>query len=172
MQSKQIGKHLNRKYSKRHKLFHGFILSKVIETQHPNSTISVHTSEYLIFFRIWLHFHHQALVMELQSFKKVNYVHSINQMRLFWLLNVECFSIIFLKYISFHFTFSNQNKRIWLTECTYFTYLKIAALYHMPGDENATKCEKNVKYSFLFLKLLNDLHLISALLIITQTSAR
>ena len=116
MQSKQIGKHLNRKYSKRHKLFHGFILSKVIETQHPNSTISVHTSEYLIFFRIWLHFHHQALVMELQSFKKVNYVHSINQMRLFWLLNVECFSIIFLKYISFHFTFSNQNKRIWLIE--------------------------------------------------------
>ena len=73
---------------------------------------------------IWMHFCHQVLVIELQFFRYVKYVHSINQMRLFWFLNVKYFSIIFLKYILFYFIFDNQNKRIWLIEYTYFTYLK------------------------------------------------
>ena len=74
--------------------------------------------------QIHCHFYHQVLVIEMQFFKYVKYVHSINQMHLLWLLNIKYFFIIFLKYILFYFTFSNQNNLIWLIECTYFTYLK------------------------------------------------
>ena len=49
------------------------------------------------------------------------YIHS---MHLFCFLNIKCFSIIYPKYISFYFTFSNQNKCIWLNKCTYFTNLQ------------------------------------------------
>ena len=77
----------------------------------------------VIVFCNWLQFYH-VLGMELQLFKFVNYVHSINQMRLFWLLDVKYFSIIYLKCILFCFSCSTQNKRIWLIECRYFTYLK------------------------------------------------
>ena len=76
------------------------------------------------FFRIWLHFYHQVLVIDLQIFKYVEHVHSINQMRLFWLPNIKYFSIILLKYILFYCISSNQNKSIWCIEYTYFTYLK------------------------------------------------
>ena len=76
------------------------------------------------FCRIWFHFYYQVLVIELQSLKYVKYVHLINQMRLFWLLNIKYFSIIFLNCILFCFIYSNQNKCIWLFDCTYFTYLK------------------------------------------------
>ena len=41
------------------------------------------------FFRIWLNFHHQALIREQQFLKHVKYVHSINQLHLIWLLNVR-----------------------------------------------------------------------------------
>ena len=76
------------------------------------------------FSRICLHFHHQVLVIELQFFKYVKYMHSINQMRLFWLLNLKLNKMYFKSIMKKYFIISNQNKRIWLTECIYLTCLK------------------------------------------------
>ena len=74
--------------------------------------------------QIHCRFYHQPLVIEVQFFKGVKYVQSINQMHFLWLLNIKYFSIVSLKHVLFYFTSSNQNKLIWLVACTYFTYLK------------------------------------------------
>ena len=90
----------------------------------PNGTLNcIHIRMFDLFFHIWLHFYHHVLVTELQFFKHVKYAFSINQMRLFWLLN----KMYFRKMMEKHFTFctqNNQNKCIWSIECTHFTHLK------------------------------------------------
>ena len=106
---------------------HIFYILEKLQIYHQYLMIKMHTNickcdNYLT--NIYMHFYHQALVIDLQFFKYVKYVHSIKQMHLFWLLNIKYFCITFLKYILFAFIFSNQNKRIWLIDCTYFTYLK------------------------------------------------
>ena len=124
-------------------LFHGKTVSTIVLTVLPNEWCSLvkrrmltlryfrfpmgkwkETSDRTVKHCIWLHFYRQMLVIDLQFFKCVKDVLSINQMHLFWLLNVKCFSIIFLKYVLFHFIFSNQNNGTWLIKRTCFTYLK------------------------------------------------
>ena len=73
---------------------------------------TTHTSKCLIFFLHLIALSSPSIGYRSAVFKHVKYVHSVNQMHLFCLLNQNCNEICFRKTIETHFLFSKQNQRI------------------------------------------------------------